>query len=130
MGRVNLIAVPSAVQSGYAPKGKHLLAVSLKPSFSEKVGSDVARNEILTEVENLLKQPLNAQFIQSIEVPCALPSNTPYLYDFGSDTTNELTTHENAKNANVFCAGAKIANPSLNAAILSGLAFADTRVAQ
>ena len=119
MGRVNLIAVPSMVQSNYAPIGKHLLSVSLKPSFSGNVDAHAANNEILTEVENLLQRPINAQFLQSFEVKSALPMNTPYSYDL----PNQLC------DANIeqsqFLAGQMIANPSLNSAILSGLQFAE-----
>ncbi|MEY3593710.1 MAG: hypothetical protein RL041_682, partial [Bacteroidota bacterium] len=119
MGRVNLIAVPSMVQSSYAPTGKHLLSVSLKPSFSGNVDANAASNEILTEVENLLQRPINAQFLQSFEVKSALPMNTPYAYDLPISTT--VANIEQ----NHFLAGQSIANPSLNAAILSGLQFAE-----
>jgi len=119
MGRVNLIAVPSMVQPTYAPQGKQLLAVSLKPSFSGNVNAHVATNEILTEVENLLQQPINAQFIKAFEVKSALPMNTPYLYDLPN------TIHDLAIQQNQFLAGQTIANPSLNAAILSGVQFAE-----
>jgi len=123
MGRVNLLAVLSAVQEGYAPKGKHLLAVSLKPSFSGKVDVHEAKNEILTEVENLLQQPLNAQFIQSIEVKKALPNNTPYNYDYIDSLVGMEVDREVNFDDSTFFAGASIANPSLNAAILSGMSF-------
>ena len=119
MGRVNLIAVPSMVQSNYAPNGKHLLSVSLKPSFSGYVDAHAANNEILTEVENLLQRPINAQFLQSFEVKSALPMNTPYSYDLPSSPTNANIQQ------NQFLAGQSIANPSLNAAILSGVQFAE-----
>ena len=119
MGRVNLIAVPSMVQPNYAPPGKHLLAVSLKPSFSGTVDADSASNEILTEVENLLQQPINAQFIRSFEVMQALPMNTPYFYDLPQ------AVNQTALQKNQFLAGNEIANPSLNAAILSGFQFAE-----
>ena len=119
MGRVNLIAVPSMVQSSYAPTGKHLLSVSLKPSFSGNVDANAASNEILTEVENLLQRPINAQFLQSFEVKSALPMNTPYVYDLPS-SVNDANIEQNQ-----FLAGQSIANPSLNAAILSGLQFAE-----
>lgn len=123
MGRVNLLAVPSAVQAGYAPKGKHLLAVSLKPSFSGKVDVHEAKNEILTEVENLLQQPLNAQFIQSIEVKKALPNNTPYRYGYDDSLAGVEVDRELNSDVSTFYAGASIANPSLNAAVLSGMSF-------
>lgn len=119
MGRVNLIAVPSAVQPNYAPAGKHLLAVSLKPSFSGQVDAHAANNEILTEVENLLQRPINAQFIKAFEVKSALPMNTPYFYELPQNT------HEMSIQQNLFLAGNSIANPSLNAAILSGVQFAE-----
>lgn len=119
MGRVNLIAVPSMVQSSYAPIGKHLLSVSLKPSFSGNVDAHAANNEILTEVENLLQRPINAQFLQSFEVKSALPMNTQYSYDLPSSPSVANIDQ------NQFLAGQSIANPSLNAAILSGLQFAE-----
>ena len=119
MGRVNLIAVPSMVQSNYAPNGKHLLSVSLKPSFSGYVDAHAANNEILTEVENLLQRPINAQFLQSFEVKSALPMNTQYFYDLPSSPGVANIDQ------NQFLAGQSIANPSLNAAILSGLQFAE-----
>lgn len=117
-GRVNLIAVPSAVQPNYAPKGKHLMAVSLKPSISGKVDASAANNEILTEVENLLQRPINAQLITAFEVKSALPMNTPYFYELPQNI------HEISIQQNLFLAGKSIANPSLNAAILSGVQFA------
>jgi len=95
------------------------LAVSLKPSFSGTVDADSASNEILTEVENLLQQPINAQFIRSFEVMQALPMNTPYFYDL------PLAVNQTALQKNHFLAGNEIANPSLNAAILSGFQFAE-----
>ena len=119
MGRVNLIAVPSMIQPNYAPKGKHLLAVSLKPSFSGNVDAHVATNEILTEVENLLQRPINAQFLHAFEVKSALPMNTPYSYNLPSHV------HDIAIQQNQFLAGREIANPSLNAAIFSGVQFAE-----
>ena len=124
MGRVNLIAVPSMVQSNYAPIGKHLLSVSLKPSFSGYVDAHAANNEILTEVENLLQRPINAQFLRSFEVKSALPMNTPYTYDLPSQLSDANIEQSQ------FMSGQVIANPSLNSAILSGLQFAENYCAQ
>jgi hypothetical protein len=107
------------IQPNYAPKGKHLLAVSLKPSFSGNVDAHVATNEILTEVENLLQRPINAQFLHAFEVKSALPMNTPYSYNLPS------RVHDIAIQQNQFLAGREIANPSLNAAIFSGVQFAE-----
>jgi hypothetical protein len=45
--------------------------------------------------------------------------NTPYLYDLPN------TVDDSAINQNQFLAGQTIANPSLNAAILSGVQFAE-----
>jgi hypothetical protein len=70
-----------------------------------------------------LQQPLNAQFIQSIEVKKALPNNTPYNYgDIDSAGGMEVDGEVNSDDSTFF-AGASIANPSLNAAILSGMSF-------
>jgi hypothetical protein len=112
------------VQSNYAPIGKHLLSVSLKPSFSGYVDAHAANNEILTEVENLLQRPINAQFLRSFEVKSALPMNTPYSYDLPSQFTDAYIEQSQ------FMAGQVIANPSLNSAILSGLQFAENYCAQ
>lgn len=114
MGKVNLLAVPSAVQRGYAPAGKHLLTVSLKPAFSGTVNTAEAQSEIITEVENLLQMPLRADFLKIIDVPRALPSETTYEYQKSSLQREAISNPINA--------GAVIANPSLNAAILGGMA--------
>jgi hypothetical protein len=95
------------------------MAVSLKPSFFGQVYTNAANNEILTEVEDLLQRPINAQLIKAFEVKSALPMNTPYLYELPQNT------HEISNYQNLFLAGHSIANPSLNAAILSGVQFAE-----
>lgn len=119
MGKVNSISVPSMVQPTYAPKGKHLLSVSLKPAFSGTQPIESLSGEIKTEVENLLHTPLNAEFIQAFDVTSALPMNTPYLYSLPEPHAMD------AAPPHPFMAGQNIANPSLNAAILSGFQFAE-----
>lgn len=122
MGRINLICVPSQVQHSYAPKGKHLLAVSLRPSDSQTIDEHTAKQQVLTEIESLLQQPVKADFIKSFRIEKALP--TPLKYEYS------LNDFEHAQNKPidrfpVFYAGKNIGSPSLNAAILSGFDFAN-----
>jgi len=117
-GNINLIAIPSAVQSGYAPKGKHLLCVSLKPSSSNGL-AQISPSEILTEVEHLLNTKISAQWLNTLAVPQALPSDTPYLY---GDEPQPHTPISKDPGNTLYAVG-NIANPSLNAAILHGMSL-------
>lgn len=117
-GNINLLAIPTAVQKGYAPQGKHLLCVSEKPG---NVGHEnPSQQALLSETESLLQQKITAQWLDSINVPKALPSNTPYVY--GSEVL-QTAFDKDLSNVNLYATG-EIGNPSLNAAILRGVHLA------
>lgn len=121
MGDINLLAVPSAVQVGYAPKNKHLLCVSMKPGTSNSPKPRIDSKAVHHAVEQLLGKKIIAQWIDSIEVKEALPSDTPYVYQ--NDSIEHLHSHLNGEIS--FAAFGGLANPSLNAAILNGKGFVD-----
>ena len=118
-GEINLLAVPSAVQVGYAPKNKHLLCVSMKPGSSNSPKPAMDSKAVHHAVEQLLGVNIDAQWIDSIQVNEALPTDTPYVYQ-----TEKLDLSQNETVDGVrFNAFGGLANPSLNAAILSGEQF-------
>jgi hypothetical protein len=117
-GNINLLTIPSAVQKGYAPQGKHLLCVSEKPG---NVGHENPFPQaLLSETESLLQQKITAQWLDSITVPKALPANTSYVY--GNEVL-QTDFDEDLSNVNLYATG-EVGNPSLNAAILRGVNLA------
>lgn len=121
-GNINLLAVPSAVQSGYAPKGKHLLCVSMKPSVAAHENSIPSAQAILHEVDELLQTNSGAQWLDSFSVKHALPADTRYRYQ--PNNFEGTVVQENDRTT--FLATGAIANPSLNAAILNGIGFVES----
>lgn len=120
-GDINLMTVPSAVQVGYAPKGKHLLCVSMKPGSNHQPQSLIDPKQVHHQAQQLLGMPFDAQWIDSIQVNEALPANTPYVYQ--TDSTDLVQSLPNDHIS--FAAYGGLANPSLNAAILKGQQFVD-----
>jgi hypothetical protein len=53
----------------------------------------------------------------------ALPNNTPYRYGYDDSLAGVEVDRELNSDVSTFYAGASIANPSLNAAVLSGMSF-------
>jgi len=117
-GAINLMAIPSAVQSGYAPRGKHLLCVSVKPSVSHP-NCQATPDQIRFEAEQLLGTQIHGHWLNSFTVPQALPADTKYQYGYAvSDGVGESDAY-----VLEFHATGSVANPSLNAAILHGMSF-------
>lgn len=121
-GNINLVAIPSAVQTGYAPKGKHLLCVSLKPSVAAQEKTWPSPQVILHEVDQLLQTHSQAKWLDSFTVKQALPADTAYTYKPGNDHGSIAKDIHQAE----FVATGTIANPSLNAAILNGFGFVES----
>ena len=117
-GCINLMAIPSAVQKGYAPKGKHLLCISLRPGIGA-TDIEPSSTAVLGEAETLLGTRIAGEWLNTMTVKKALPADTPYRYGDGQmhleggDTNKDVDFH----------ASGCIANPSLNAAILHGTSF-------
>jgi len=108
---INNIACLSAVQSTYAPAGKHLYSVSLKrdPGLSE----NKLQEAIMQEIKSLLGSEANAwKLIRSYKVQNALPQVDQVVY--------ERPFEESRVMDGVYLAGDFLLNPSLNAAMLSG----------
>lgn len=110
-GLVNNVACLSAVQSSYAPKGKHLYSVSLKkdPGLSE---TDL-QAKILSELHGLLGSSASAwKMTRSYKVSKALPRIDQVVYERAFEESRVMD--------GIYIAGDFLLNPSLNAAMLSG----------
>jgi hypothetical protein len=91
----------------------------MKPGSSYSPKSAMDSKAVHHAVEQLLGVNIDAQWIDSIQVNEALPTDTPYVYQ-----TEKLDLSQNVTVDGVrFNAFGGLANPSLNAAILSGEQF-------
>jgi phytoene dehydrogenase-like protein len=108
---INNIAVLSDVVPTYAPKGQHLISVSIK---AQKAKSD-------NEIEEAIRKELNSagfesanewKVLRNYKIRKALPSikNNAYSRPFEESRLAE----------GIYLAGDQMLNPSLNAAMISG----------
>ena len=108
---INLFTVPSAVSPAYAPKGKHLIGVSLKEiphESTEEVTSDI-KNELSMAFGNSV---LQWEFLKNYHIHKALPAP--------ADMKNEIPFTETRLKPGVYLAGDYLLNGSINGAIRSG----------
>lgn len=110
-GLVNNLCVLSRVNPAYAPKGEHLIQVSLRETSQESI-QELARavkSELAdcfgTEVENWT-------FLRSYQIKEALP--------VVASPQNEIALEESQVLDGIYLAGDHLLNPSLNAAFQSG----------
>jgi protoporphyrinogen oxidase len=106
-GLINHFCTPSAVQSSYSPKGKHLLSISLKPQINYVEGME---HEVMAELTaiNAFQHP--ATFLKAITIPAALPNLASMRYE-----PELIPLHDG-----VLATGDFAAYPSLNAALHAG----------
>lgn len=109
-GLINNICVPNLVQPTYAPKGQHLLSVSIVKSV------DLSMNElrlaVQDEIRNWFGEVVILRHLKTYYIPHALPSKkniTPYLKE-----------DIQAVKDNIFVCGDHTFNASINAAMLTG----------
>ncbi len=108
---INNIAVLSDVSASYAPKGQHLISVSIRNQKSKS--DDQIENEIRRElIASGYETARDWTFIRNYKIRKALPSisNNAYTRPF----------EENRIAEGIYIAGDQMLNPSLNAAMESG----------
>ena len=112
-GVVNNFSMPSSVQPSYAPEGKHLLSVSLKPGIQPNQGMQDA---VMKELQAITGENIEARFLKSFAVSAALPNLSSMNYQPEIITVAEK----------VYASGDFAAYPSLNAALHAGRLLAET----
>lgn len=111
VGKISNIAVVSSVQPTYAPKGKHLVSVSL-PYYEKRTDSEFLP-DLKREIQALLEKNIHSwSHLRTYRISKGLPqlsdvNNTRPLLDF------KIREH-------VFRAGDSVLNGSINAAMRSG----------
>lgn len=108
---INLFSVPSDVAASYAPKGKHLISVSLKnipKKSTEQVAEDIKRELSLAFGESILQW----KFIKNYHIHKALP--TP------ENMKAEIPFTETRLKPGLYLAGDYLLNGSINGAMRSG----------
>jgi len=111
-GKVNLISIPSNVQASYAPEGKKLLSVSLWPGLT---ATEQNAHAMLKEVEKMVGQSINGEFLGCFNIPAALPKLDMLQYEPQIGHPAE----------GIWCGGDFSAYPSLNAALRAGTLLAE-----
>jgi protoporphyrinogen oxidase len=108
---VNNFTVMSDTSKHYAPKGMHLISVSLNdiPTESEEEISRQIKNELALSFGPPVQQ---WEFLKSYHIPHALPKV--------SNLQDEVPFAETAITNGVYLAGDYLLNPSINAAMQSG----------
>lgn len=109
---VNSFCMPTAIQSSYAPAGKHLLSVTLNPQVQ---WSDDLPEKVMIEIDALTKKQNKAVFLKHYQVKQALPQLSHLSYE----------PKVLRPDSHVLAAGDFTANASVNAAILAGRALAN-----
>ena len=105
--------MPSSVQPSYAPEGKHLLSVSLKPGIQPNQGM---QDTVINELQAITRENIEARFLKSYAVSSALPNLSSMNYQPEIITVAEK----------VYASGDFAAYPSLNAALHAGRLLAET----
>jgi len=112
-GLVNHFCMPSAVQPGYSPEGKHLISSSLRPGLAYQAGME---NLVVDELKkmNAIQHPI--AFLKAISVPLALPELDSMRFE------PELIQLQEG----VIATGDFAAYPSTNAAMHAGRLLLET----
>ena len=110
-GKINNFCMPSNVQPAYAPAGKRLLSISLKPGVPANEGTDQV---VMDEFRILTGFHGEADFLHSYHVPDALPDIQQLRYE-----PEIIPVYEGA-----WASGDFAAYPSLNAALRAGYLLA------
>lgn len=107
---INNIAFMDHISPLYAPKGKSLIAISLKAS----VAHDTINLEqmVLKEVSNWYPEAINWEHLKTYKIAYALPND--------AQVVNEVSADAIKINSNCWACGDYILNGSINAAMKTG----------
>jgi phytoene dehydrogenase-like protein len=107
---INNIAFMDHVAADYAPKGKSLIAVSLKASVAHNTNN--LEQKVLAEAVNWYPEAVDWQHLKTYKIDYALPNDVA--------VKNDASKKEFMLNGNCFICGDHLLNGSINAAMKTG----------
>jgi phytoene dehydrogenase-like protein len=107
---INNIAFMDHVSATYAPKGKSLIAISLKAVVAHD--SENLEQKVLAEAVNWYPEAVDWQHLKTYKIDYALPNDVA--------VKNEASKKELTLNGNCFICGDHLLNGSINAAMKTG----------
>lgn len=106
------VAVPSMIAPDYAPKGKHLISVTVLSKGSEKTDEIKLYEHVRKELAALFKNTKDWEYLKVFKIPMALPNQ--------EHVTDEISWEYIRRSNTLFICGDYLMNGSLNAAMKSG----------
>lgn len=110
-GLVNNLCVLDRVNPAYAPKGEHLIQVSLRTDSNESI-QELTRSVKSELADSFGSEVENWQFLRSYQIKEALP--------IVESPQDHISLEESLVLDGIYLAGDHLLNPSLNAAFQSG----------
>lgn len=117
---INNIAFMDHVAADYAPKGKSLIAVSLKASVAHHTNN--LEQIVLKEASNWYPDAINWQHLKTYKIAYALPND--------AQVENEISASALTLNGNCLVCGDYMLNGSINAAMKTGRLAAEAVLAR
>lgn len=116
---INNIAFMDHVAADYAPKGKSLIAISLKASVAPD--TDNLEQKVLKEAANWYPKAINWQHLKTYKIAYALPND--------AQVENEISAGALKINDSCLVCGDYLLNGSINAAMKTGRVVAEAILA-
>ncbi len=113
---VNNIAVLSQVSPAYAPRGKHLISVSVLGN--PEIPNESLPDKILGDIEPYFKGTANWEFLKTYDIDYALPDQ--------KSVKGDLDALDVSIEEGIYVCGDHLLNGSINAAMKSGRIAAQT----